>query len=833
MFDNVSYTIKRGNALYHAIALIFFIAISAIYTNAYFVGTEKNASENYATAGNSAWNDSIFSGSPTISGRSITDSNLFGGIIETIQNHQGGAITFFILLASLLGIYIFLNTLKISPLSAIIGSISFGIFSYGIAELQAGETAEMIAICMIPYVMTGIVLIFNGSKIIGTSTLLIAEALQVATCHYQIIYYTFLVVLAYVTYRLVTKQTAKNGKIAGLAITVAAFCIAIFTNSETIFQELEYQKYAEKPVPNYDISEPYLDDKGETFSILAANIKGGKSNGNLSSKSETYKLLDHFFGESNAKKIAAQSPMYFGKKFFSRGPSYIGALSIFLALFGCICSRNKTKWWVIAITVISILLSCGNIEYYISKNIPLFYNFSNFSNILILAALGISILAALGTEEIINPSSETNDKRKRISIYVSTGILAIVLLLFVVFPGIAGDCCFDNQNMSEADMSERLASYMPQDIEYAEATAAFKSDYINAIHSDRLTLVRRDAAKSLVFILLGAIIASFAISKKINSKIVAATLAILATADLSLTNISIRETTGKKGDTTTNAADSIISSDNGQFRVADIRYDAALNDNTTCQKYNSIAGNGYCQKRYATLCDSILNKELALARYNIFSWSERDGMSQDEIQEVFSSKYKTPILDMMNVKYIILSGQAKPLENKHASGNVWLVDSIRWADSEILEIARLQHIDTKKTTVVNEKYQIDFTDVEFTIDSTDFISLTSHKSDTLKYKYSCKGNRIAVFSEIFYPKGWKARIDGQEASFFRCNYVMRGMIVPHGEHEIEFIYEPKTATSGKIASTTCNLTLMSIIAILCILGLVKTIRRKNIKNAEA
>ena len=631
--------------------------------------------------------------------------------------------------------------MKTSPASAILGSLTFGFFSYSIAELQTGEFTEMIAISIIPYILAGIVLTFNGRKIIGTIITLIATALLTATCHYQILYYTLLCAVAYIIYALVTKEKKAKQNLVSLAITIAVLVGGIFTNSETLFYEYEYSKYAESPLPDYNIENPYFNDGGESMSLLIPNIKGGKSASKLSNSSETQQLLEPLFGQENATKLTEKSPVYFGKRHFSNGTTYIGALALLLALFGSICSRRKIKWAFITISILSIILSCGNIEYFITKNIPLFYNFSHFSNILIISAIGISVLAALGTDEIINHKSETSEKKKIISLYISTGILSVILLIFVIFPSIARDHSSDRNNMAEIGVSEMLASYMPQEIEYAEAVAEFKNDYITAIRSDRVSLVRRDAAKSLVFILIGASIAFFAIRKKLNGKIVASTLAILVLADSTIVNLRDRSTYKTAAtQQSQNIADKSIMSDKGTFRVLDISYDAVQNDNTTHLKFNSLGGNdGYYTKRYATFCDSILNKELALTRYNILSWAQRDGMTQEEIQEIFTNKYKSPILDMLNVKYIILSEKAEPLENKHASGNVWFVDSIRIAISETLELAKLQHIDTKKTAIVNEKYKSEFADVEFSIDSTDLIEMTYRNGDTIKYKSSSKG----------------------------------------------------------------------------------------------
>ncbi|MBO4873756.1 MAG: YfhO family protein [Bacteroidales bacterium] len=789
----------------------------------------ENQTANQILQQKAHWDDASYLGRPQITPEAQpTDNNLFTKIISGIK-HTGNILPFIIILASLIGIYILLNCLKTSPASAILGSLTFGFFSYSIAELQTGEFTEMIAISIIPYILAGIVLTFNGRKIIGTIITLIATALLTATCHYQILYYTLLCAVAYIIYALVTKEKKAKQNLVSLAITIAVLVGGIFTNSETLFYEYEYSKYAESPLPDYNIENPYFDDAGESMSLLIPNIKGGKSASKLSNSSETQQLLEPLFGQENATKLTEKSPVYFGKRHFSNGTTYIGALAILLALFGSICSHRKIKWAFITISILSIILSCGNIEYFITKNIPLFYNFSHFSNILIISAIGISVLAALGTDEIINHNSEISEKKKIISLYISTGILSVILLIFVIIPSIAGDHSSDRNNMAEIGVSEMLASYMPQDIEYAEAVAEFKNDYITAIRSDRVSLVRRDAAKSLVFILIGASIAFFAIRKKLNGKIVAGTLAVLVLADSTFVNL--RDLGTDKTETaqpTQNIADKTIMSDKGTFRVLDISYDAVQSDNTTHLKFNSLGGgDSYYTKRYATLCDSILNKELALTRYNILSWAQRDGMSLEEIQEIFTNKYKSPILDMLNVKYIILSEKAEPLENKHASGNVWFVDSIRIAVSETLELAKLQHIDTKKTAIVNEKYKSEFADVEFSIDSTDLIEMTYRKGDTIKYKSSCKGNRLAVFSETFYPKGWKARIDGEKASFFRCNYILRGMIIPAGEHEIEFSYMPKTAKIGGMVSLICNILTLTMIAFLCTIYIIKKIRRKK------
>ena len=818
---------SQGKTLIHILALIIFLATSAIHSKLLFVDINEQYVENQkATFSSNLWDDHSYSGCPTISQGKIDSTNPFAKAIQSITR-QEKILPFFLILTSLIGFYIFLNSLKISPLSSIIGSLVFGLFGYGIGEIQAGEYMEMIAICLMPYILTGIAYLFNERLALGASITLISTALLTTTSHYQIIIYTIFIAAIFIFVELFAKDKSITSKLLPTLIAIALFAVAFFTNSEAIFQEYEYSKYASDQLPDYNTENAFFNDGGETFSLLIPNIKGGKSSNKLSTNSETYNLLEPFFGNENAKKICEKSPMYFGKKHFSNGSLYIGSIAILLALFGGITSKKRIKWWAIIVSAIAIILSCGNIEYFITKNILLFYNFSHFSNILIIAAIGISVLTAIGTDEIIAQNAERNNRKERISLYISTGIISIILLIFVAFPYIAGDSSIDSRNQAEVDVAEGLASYMPQDAEYADAVAEFKTDYITAIRNDRISLIRRDAAKSLLFVLLGATAIFFARKKNLSNWVVITTLLVLAVTDITIANLQQKSDKNTQ-ETTSDFAVSQIEMDSNSFRVIDIRYNTALSDNTTYQKLNSISGeNGYCPKRYQTFCDSILNKELALSRYNILSWAQRDGMTSDEIQEVFSQKFKSPALDMLNVKYIILSDNAKPLVNTHASGNAWFADSIRWANSEQLELAQLKNIDTRKTAIVNEKYKAEFADIEFEIDSTDYIKLVANDSDNLRYESSCKGNRLAIFSETFYPKGWKAMIDNDKASFFRCNYILRGMIIPQGKHEIVFSYEPKSAKTGATVSIASNIVLAIIIIISIIMQIITVFKSKN------
>lgn len=814
----------NSKSIIQAIAVfVFFIAVSAFYTYLFFVDNIDNNIEKQETqyiSSSNLWNESSFSGSPSISGCVLDGNNIYSNITSAICS-SSATFSFCIILVTLIGIYLLQKTLKIKPQSAIVGSLIYGFF-FCTSVYNPGEPAEAISVALISYAVTGIILIFNNNRTFGIIVSLVAIVLQTATCNYQPLYYTILIAFAYAIYELLAsiKSHKTASKSLSTLITIAVFSVAILTNAVNIISESEYAQYASKPTPGYYTDSPYFNDEGEFLTSIIPSAKGGKSHTELSTASETYKLLEPLFGSYNAEKITSKSPTYFGKRYFCDGPSYIGAIALLLALLGCFSRNAKYKWWLIGTTATAAILSCGNIEYFICRNIPLFYNFGNISNISTICALGISILASIGIEDFCLQADNNSDKKRNtIAISISAGIIAITLLIFVIFPSAAGEYNYDPDNRTEEEIANGLASYMPADPEYADAVNQFKTDYMEAIHHDRCFLIRRDASISLAFLILAAATIFFASRKKQNFTAIISTIAILIALDNILVNINLGRHNSEAESTTNQMsfADKRIKEDCSSFRVLNIGYDAVLDDESSFLNHKSIGGNGYCTKRYATFCDSLVNKELALTRYNILSWSQRDGMTQEEIQETFTQKYKTPLLDMLNVKYIILSSSANPLLNEHALGDVWLADSIRWAGDEDLELALMKHIDTRHTAVVNDKYKAEFADIEFTPDSCDYISMTDADGDHLMYKSKSKGPRLAIFSEMFYPKGWHVKIDGTKASHFRANYALRAMIVPAGEHEIEFSFAPKSTRIGNTLSLIFNI--LSFVAILIFLPL--------------
>jgi uncharacterized membrane protein YfhO len=170
------------------------------------------------------------------------------------------------------------------------------------------------------------------------------------------------------------------------------------------------------------------------------------------------------------------------------------------------------------------------------------------------------------------------------------------------------------------------------------------------------------------------------------------------------------------------------------------------------------------------------------------------------------------VLNMLNMKYLIYNKEAAPLVNPHANGNAWFVKNIRVAADANEEMKLVGEINTKTEMVVDKSFAAQLP-TTLTADSTAHIALTSYKPNDLIYNFSSKSDQVAVFSEIYYDKGWTAYIGGKEVPYVRANYLLRAMPLKAGNYDIEFRFEPKSYSYGNMAAL-----ISSIVLLVCILA---------------
>ncbi|MFY8171176.1 MAG: YfhO family protein, partial [Sphingobacteriaceae bacterium] len=528
---------------------------------------------------------------------------------------------------------------------------------------------------------------------------------------------------------------------------------------------------------------------GESFTLLIPNFNGGASAGALSKNSETYKFLQER-NVPNANQIIKQLPLYWGDQAFTAGPIYFGAIVLFLFILGFFIVQRKEKWWILATVVLTLALSWGKNFLFLSdfffNHFPYYNKFRAVSSILTVTSLLVPLMAAFAVEEIINTkeNSKVLLKKVRNAFFVVGGLA----LLFAVMPGLAGS--FINETRDKASFGE---SY---------------EQLINAISADRESLLRMDALRSFAFILIGAGLLYAFISKKIKSNYLLIGLALTITIDMWAVDKRYlnNDNFGKKvknldTEVPPNAVDLEIMKDPAMYyRVYNLTVNPFTDGNTS--RYHKSIGGYHAAK---------------LKRYQ-------------ELIENQISKGNMNVLSMLNTKYFITapqgSNQAIPQINQMACGNAWFINDIKYVANADSEMLALTNFDPKQTVFIDQRFKERVGAMNLKKDSSANIALTYYSPDTLNYTSNTAAESFAVFSEIYYEKGWNAYVDGQKTDHIRVNYVLRGMKIPAGKHEVSFRFEPANYFLGeKIAGVS------SILLLLLVAGNLFMAYKKNTTNA--
>jgi len=480
---------------------------------------------------------------------------------------------------------------------------------------------------------------------------------------------------------------------------------------------------------------------------------GGASVGELSENSNTYNfLLRVGYPPNQAKKVIKQMPTYWGTQPFTSGPVYVGAIVIFLFLMGFFLIKDNTKWWILLATILSIMLAWGKnfmplTDFFIDY-VPGYDKFRSVSMILVIAEFTIPLFAIMTLDKVINGNLTKEEvlKALKYSFFIVGGFLLFVAL----FAG--GLFSFE---------ASTDAAYLKQGA----------TDFVNALREDRKAMLVGDAWRSLIFVTLAAAAIFMYLKKILDKKYLIAFVGILVLIDLwgvdkryVNSDDFVRKTEDKVPYPLTPQLAQILQDKSLDYRVFNLTV-SPFNDASTSYYVNSIGGyHGAKMKRYQELID------------------------------FYISKQHMPVLNMLNTKYFILptqDGNAVVQQNPGALGNAWFVKEYKLVANADSEILALKNFDPAKTAVVDKRFASLVKGWKYQPDPGAKIKLVSYAPNKLVYEYNSKVPQFVVFSEIYYPKGWEAYIDGKPAPHFRVNYVLRAMIVPAGKHTIEFVFKPK------------------------------------------
>ena len=698
----------------------------------------------------------------------------------------------------MLGFFVLLLVLDCGFWISFVGAIAYGFTSYLFIIIGAGHNAKAMAMAYMAPVIAGVLLAYKGKYLWGSLLTAFALAFEIRTGHLQITYYLLLIIVILVIAELISdlrnKQLGRFFK-ASIGLVVAAV-LGILTCSTTLYGNYEFGKETTRGKPvltrNEDNQTKGLDrdyitqwsyGKGETWSLLIPNAKGGAS-AYIGNQNPALEKADSRFRQN-----IAQSNAYWGDQPGTSGPVYVGAIVVFLFVLGALTVKGKLKWALLVATLLSILLSWGKnfmgFTNFFLDYIPGYDKFRAVSMTLVIAEVTMPLLGFLGLAEIAkNPESFKQNLKK---FYIALGITAGVCLLFYIAP----KAFFSFLSQSEAEQFAQLG---------AGKDGAVYQAFAASLEDVRVAIFRKDALRSLLFILLAAVPVFLYGKGKLKAQIAFPILAALVLVDMFpidkryLNNDNFIDKRKFDKPYTASTADQFILNDNSlDFRVADLTKDM-FNDASTCYFHKSLGG--YCGaklRRYQDVITQYLGGELNQLR------SAKN--TQDMVQALAQQK----VLNMLNTKYIIYNPDTQPFQNPFAMGNAWIVNDIQWVETPNEEIDAIGSTNLTHTAILNKEFAQQVGNYRLTDSVQGQIALTEYQPNKLTYNFKADSDQLVVFSEIWTSKGWKMYIDGQEQPMLRVNYLLRAALVPSGDHQIVMEYAPKAYTMGNAASFASSL----------------------------
>ena len=728
-----------------------------------------------ATGDEALWTNSMFSGMPAYQISTRSNGNLIQYVVKAIS--LGIPRPANLLFLYLLGFYLLLLSLKVDYRLSAVGAIAFAFSSYFFIIIMAGHMTKAHAIAYVPMVVAAVLYTYRGRMLLGGVLTALTVALELYANHLQITYYLVLVLILIGVVQFV--KDLKSNNLTSFAKRSGVLVLAALLASGTAISRLSTtMEYGEESTRGKSELTTDLDNKtsgldkdyatswsygvAETFTLLIPNFYGGASQGELTTESETYQAIKR---APNAKQLIKQLPLYWGNQPFTSGPTYAGSIVMFLFIFGLLFVKSEMRVWILLATILSIMLAWGKnfmpltdlfLDYF-----PGYNKFRAVSMILVIAEFTLPLLGFVALNKFLTTEASSNEKQKplQLAFYIVGGLT----LVFAFMPSLF----FDFVGGQDANLAK---SGWP----------------IDALQSDRAGLLSADAWRSFIFIALTFGAMWMFLKNKLSSKYVILIVGVLVLADMWTINKRylnddhfVRKSKVERPYQATAADQQILRDKDPNFRVFNQSV-STFNDASTSYFHKSIGGyHGAKLKRYQELIENHI------------------------------SKGNMAVLNMLNTKYFINpKGQAQ--QNPATLGNAWFVNEINTVANADAEIAALNGFNPSNTAIVDVRFN------EQIIDGLDNaganITLEEYKPNYLKYNSNSSKNGIAIFSEIYYDKGWNAYIDRELKPHFRANYVLRGMQIPSGNHVVEFKFEPAVYHVSERIALTSSIVLLLLLA---------------------
>ncbi|MFC2124713.1 YfhO family protein [Bacteroidota bacterium] len=785
-------TTFNKHLLPHIIAIILFvITVVIFYHPTFFEGKKPSMHDalqgrgsgqeliNYreSTGEEGLWTNSMFGGMPgyLINVRWSGDLLRFPSRILTLGIPDPARYTFLAMIC----FYILLLAFRVNPYLAIGGAIAFGFNSFNIISIGAGHIWKVKAIAYMPLVLAGIHLSYGKLKWLGLSLTGLALGLQIRANHTQMTYYLLIMILLYLLARLILsiKEKTLVPFLQQSFLLIIPVLLAVGSIFGKIWTVMEYSTYStrgsselksEKAVDISGLDKDYVFNYSngifEPLTAVVPNFMGGSSQQKLDKNSFLAKAL-----ESNGltrKQIEDQIravPTYYGKQPLT-APYYLGAIVFFIFIIGLFTTDKYLKWWLVSTIILSVVLSWGknfsSFNYLIYDILPGYNKFRSVTFTIVMAYIAVPLLGFIGLQNLINQ----NNFKKTLDILKKSALIVGSILLIILL--------YSWMGKFRGAIDENLVN--------------IPDWFITALRNDRARLLRMDVIRSLVFI--GLFIGSlyYYLKEKISFTFLGSILLLLVSIDLMSFDNRVMQKSAFVRDPISShfrptEADERILQDKFNFRVLNLQN--PFNEARTSYFHHSIGGyHGAKMRRYQNLIENYLSPELT----GIINTLQKRSIQFDNIQ----------VLNMLNTRYFYYGTSTNSIIlNENAFGNAWFVKSVRRVNNANDEISFLKSVDLRQEAVIDEsKFKLSTN----TLSGEGEIILIDYRPGMLRYESNNSDHGLAVFSEIYYPIGWSATIDGNEAEILRVNYTLRALEIPAGYHEIEFHFKPKSYHTGNL-----------------------------------
>jgi hypothetical protein len=811
----------------HLVVFVIFIICSLAYFNPILSGKKLYQNDIVQYKGNARqlietrestgeeiyWTDAVFGGMPTYQLGAKYPYDFIDHLDQAIRFLPRPADYLFLYFFSF---YILMMVLRVDWRLGLLGALAFGFSTYLIIILGVGHNAKAHAIAYFPLVLGGIILIFQRKYWLGAILTAIAMALQLQANHPQMTYYLLLgVVILGIAYLIdAARRKILPHYFKSIAIMIGSVLIALGTNAANILATKEYSQEStrgtsdltitaqgESVTPQegleYDYITQYSYGLTESLNLIIPRFAGGGSAARPDEDSNTVEYLTTLgLPKPNAVQFVQQNvPLYWGDQIIVEAPAYLGVSVFFLALIALFLIKGRLKWWTVAVAVLALLLSYGkNLDFltrFFIEYMPLYNKFRAVTSIQVLIELVIPILAVVGLYQIFNGKKDLQSKLTALK-YAGLGLGGLLLIF-----GFLGNQIFDFAGAY--DMQYRSEEQLGP-------------AFVDALRQDRFSVMRADCFRGLLIIGVLSLFIWLHIKNKLAENLVIASAAIVILVDLvSFNNNFITEddyVRASEYDFAFNAtpADQQILQDKSHYRVYDQLADP-FNSGRSPYFHRSLGGyHGAKPGRIQDLADFYLfDPQLGM----------RTGIT-DRNRE---------ILNMFNVKYLIDVGEngLQVIENESNLGAAWFVNQVEIVPDANAEISALASLDGKQKAIISKAQKDHINLKQIARDSAASIELIDYSPERLVYRSYNGKDGLAVFSEMYYPHGWNATIDGVKVPIARVNYTLRGLAVPAGQHSIEFSFEPEVVETGSSIMLASNI----LLGILIVGGTIMIVRKKQ------